>query len=91
MDSGILMIQDSILVCSPDPRILHTAHVRMFQVFLPGAFNPLLMANEKQAVASSTLQVATNGKGKLADLLAGSPSQGLGSCQPKQVTVPYAM
>jgi hypothetical protein len=25
MDSGILMIQDSILVCSPDPRILHTA------------------------------------------------------------------
>jgi hypothetical protein len=26
MDSGILMIQDSILVCSPDPRIPHTAH-----------------------------------------------------------------
>jgi hypothetical protein len=25
MDSGILMIQDSILVCSPDPRIPHTA------------------------------------------------------------------
>jgi hypothetical protein len=25
MDSGILMIQDSILVCSPDPRILQTA------------------------------------------------------------------
>jgi hypothetical protein len=25
MDSGILMIQDSILVCSPDPRTLHTA------------------------------------------------------------------
>jgi hypothetical protein len=24
MDSGILMIQDSILVCSPDPRIPHT-------------------------------------------------------------------
>jgi hypothetical protein len=23
MDSGILMIQDSILVCSPDPRIQH--------------------------------------------------------------------
>jgi hypothetical protein len=27
MDSEILMIQDSILVCSPDPRILHTAIV----------------------------------------------------------------
>jgi hypothetical protein len=27
MDSGILMIQDSILVCSPDPRIPHTAVV----------------------------------------------------------------
>jgi hypothetical protein len=27
MDSGILMIQDSILVCSPDPRIPHTALV----------------------------------------------------------------
>jgi hypothetical protein len=26
MDSGNLMIQDSILVCSPDPRIPHTAH-----------------------------------------------------------------
>jgi hypothetical protein len=25
MDFGILMIQDSILVCSPDPRIPHTA------------------------------------------------------------------
>jgi hypothetical protein len=25
MDSGILMIQDSILVCSPDPSIPHTA------------------------------------------------------------------
>jgi hypothetical protein len=25
MDSGILMIQDSILVCSPDLRIPHTA------------------------------------------------------------------
>jgi hypothetical protein len=25
MDSGILMLQDSILVCSPDPRIPHTA------------------------------------------------------------------
>jgi hypothetical protein len=25
MDSGIVMIQDSILVCSPDPRIPHTA------------------------------------------------------------------
>jgi hypothetical protein len=25
MDSGILMIQDSILICSPDPRIPHTA------------------------------------------------------------------
>jgi hypothetical protein len=29
MDSGILMIQDSILVCSPDPRIPHTAEERM--------------------------------------------------------------
>jgi hypothetical protein len=29
MDSGILMIQDSILVCSPDPRIPHTAHHRI--------------------------------------------------------------
>jgi hypothetical protein len=28
MDSGILMIQDSILVCSPDPRIPHTAKER---------------------------------------------------------------
>jgi hypothetical protein len=27
MDSGILMIQDSILACSPDPRIPHTAHL----------------------------------------------------------------
>jgi hypothetical protein len=25
MDSGILVVQDSILVCIPDPRILHTA------------------------------------------------------------------
>jgi hypothetical protein len=30
MDSGILMIQDSILVCSPDPRIPHTAEVPGF-------------------------------------------------------------
>jgi hypothetical protein len=29
MDSGILMIQDSILVCSPDPRIPHTALKRI--------------------------------------------------------------
>jgi hypothetical protein len=28
MDSGILMIQDSILVCSSDPRIPHTAATR---------------------------------------------------------------
>jgi hypothetical protein len=34
MDSGILMIQDSILVCSPDPRIPHTAHE--FYVFNSG-------------------------------------------------------
>jgi hypothetical protein len=27
MDSGILMIQDSILVCSPDPRIPQAADV----------------------------------------------------------------
>jgi hypothetical protein len=30
MDSGILMIQDSILVCSPDPRIPHTAGCLFF-------------------------------------------------------------
>jgi hypothetical protein len=30
MDSGILMIQDSILVCSPDPRIPHTANCGSF-------------------------------------------------------------
>jgi hypothetical protein len=29
MDSGILMIQDSILVCSPDPRIPHTAGTKL--------------------------------------------------------------
>jgi hypothetical protein len=29
MDSGILMIHDSILVCSPDPRIPHTADLSL--------------------------------------------------------------
>jgi hypothetical protein len=38
MDSGILMIQDSILVCSPDPSIPHTADV--------GTSNALVLYNE---------------------------------------------
>jgi hypothetical protein len=36
MDSGILMIQDSILVCSPDPRIPHTAKVAFHDAIFPG-------------------------------------------------------
>jgi hypothetical protein len=35
MDSGILMIQDSILVCSPDPRIPHTA-LKRFSIYCYG-------------------------------------------------------
>jgi hypothetical protein len=40
MDSGILMIQDSILVCSPDPRIPHTAHHKVQQDGAPSHINP---------------------------------------------------
>jgi hypothetical protein len=34
MDSGILMIQDSIRVCSPDPRIPHTARLHVINLVI---------------------------------------------------------
>jgi hypothetical protein len=48
MDSGILMIQDSILVCSPDPRIPHTALAKC----------PVIWVSRRQAkMALSTMMV----------------------------------
>jgi hypothetical protein len=50
MDSGILMIQDSILVCSPDPRIPHTAWHGLCHAGKPGAAQLSQETNHRTAV-----------------------------------------
>jgi FtsZ-binding cell division protein ZapB len=58
MDSGILMIQDSILVCSPDPRIPHTATNRLAQELVDAVKETNRLAQESVNAVKQNNQLA---------------------------------